>query len=366
MRGALLIPALCLPISASAETSARPCVPWRHIAAPSVADWTNTLFGIAGRSSADVWAVGSYDFSNGDERTYALHWDGRNWSLSATPNAPNDNRLTDVAVVGASEAWAVGYHLRDDHYKAGLVQHWDGRTWTITPLPDTGWETRLFGVDGVASNDVWAVGSAQGRALVLHWDGVAWRVAPVPRIARLRSEFYAVDARSRTDVWAVGYTAPERYPLIARWNGRAWRVTIMPRVGGGTLYGVAAISPTRAWAVGDKPPKRIGARHATLTVRWNGKRWGVVPSPTNRYVDTWLFGVAPQRTAVWAVGAYDVEQRTYPLTLRWDGRRWRRVRTAPVGQGTLNATAMLGPRDGWAVGEGERGLVLTQRLVGCR
>ena len=60
--------------------------------------------------------------------------------------------------------------------------------------------------------------------------------------------------------------------LIVRWNGRAWKRVPSPTPGGGTnLLGVAALSARSAWAVG-----RTGNRDSpakTLALRWNHPIW---------------------------------------------------------------------------------------------
>jgi hypothetical protein len=89
--------------------------------------------------------------------------------------------------------------------------------------------------------------------------------------------------------------------LIEHWNGRTWTAEKSPDPGGSSndnaLYGVAAISATNAWAVGDyynAPPD-----DRALIEHWNGKTWTAQTSPAYG----WLSSVtATSSTSAWAVG----------------------------------------------------------------
>ena len=83
----------------------------------------------------------------------------------------------------------------------------------------------------------------------------------------------------RPDAWAVGYyfNGMSNQTLVEHWNGKAWKVQPSLNPGGSTpptlrhqlnqLYGVAATSPTNAWAVGDY---YNGTSNQTLIEHWNG------------------------------------------------------------------------------------------------
>src|SRR5689334_3789544 len=55
--------------------------------------------------------------------------------------------------------------------------------------------------------------------------------------------------------------------------GLAWQ--IVPTSNATALYGVAAVTATDVWAVGQD----YTAGSLTLTMHWNGSAWSVVPSP---------------------------------------------------------------------------------------
>ena len=123
--------------------------------------------------------------------------------------------------------------------------------------------------------------------------------------------------------WDKGYV--ER-SLVEQWGGRSWRLQSSPVVVGGStstdyLGDVAAVSASSAWAVGFAG---AGPTDRTLTERWNGTSWHEVPSPTppGKVSDGRLLGVAAiSPSNAWAVGTWD----THCLVVRWDGAAWKRV-----------------------------------------
>ena len=138
-----------------------------------------------------------------------------------------------------------------------------------------------------------------------------------------------VAVTSVTNAWAVGNCYSQTNPpqtLIERWNGTRWTVQPSPNPEGSPnvheLHGVAAISATNAWAVGDN--HNIPTSYQTLIERWNGTGWTVQPSPNpgDSSHRRFLFGVAAtSATNAWAVGFYTDGTRHWTLVERWNGTR---------------------------------------------
>jgi len=199
----------------------------------------------------------------------------------------------------------------------------------------------VIGVGGLDHPEAWAEASAPGRCS-------PWRVAPVPPDpdATFTSQLLGVSGTSFRDVWAVGqYLGAPSAPLIVHWDGTAWSFVEAPS---GTderpLYGVAAVSPTDAWAVGWID--NFVSNHS-LAMHWDGQSWSVVSTP--KAPSDRLFGVgALSSSDVWAVGYWSDQYGVYPLTMHWDGAGWTHV-PAP-GVAVLYGVAGIEPDDVWAVG----------------
>jgi hypothetical protein len=291
-----------------------------EVAAPAT-PMCASVNGVAGRSTADIWAAGS---TNNGRDTHLRHWDGSSWSAVAgatIPLPPSGGRrqrstaLNAVAAIASADVWAVGMAEFQDFKRYALIEHWTGSAWQLVPGP-TGTGV-LYGITALAPSNVWAVGLAGGssgaQTLVTHWNGSKWTTVPSPN-ANLNNSLRGVAAVSATDVWAVGDSIKNAFDgvsvsktLVERWNGTSWSIVPSPNVGAGNnvLTGIAARSASDVWAVGydDDVTGSIPVRH-TLWLHWNGVRWSTVASPNAGTGDNTLTGViAPSATTdVWAWG----------------------------------------------------------------
>ena len=134
----------------------------------------------------------------------------------------------------------------------------------------------------------------------------------MPSPSPLATYLTSVSATSASNAWAVGYTGTGT--LVLRWNGKTWKRVSSPTPGpvsnpvssvGGTLIGVTAVSAASAWAVGTTGDCGCG-NGDSLILRWNGTAWKQVPSPTpggGRKAGAALGSVAAtSANNAWAVG----------------------------------------------------------------
>lgn len=263
-----------------------------------------------------------------------------------------------------------------------------GPAWSPVRTPDLGTRGNyLNDVDLVSAGGAsratgaWAVGNyfdtaAQAeRTLIQRFDGAGWSVVPSPNRGPADNFLFGVDALGPDDAWAVGsWTAPGNYlkTLALHWDGRAWSIVRTPTpgpVGYGHLDGVAVVAADDAWAVGSAEVS-IGITH-TLVEHWDGHAWTPVRSPNAGELPNALGSVAaagPQD--VWAVGSWFGSGDVYrTLAIHWDGAAWRIAPTPNVEGGSednmLSGLAVLGHGDAWAVG-GHGSRTLTERWDGHR
>ena len=151
---------------------------------------------------------------------------------------------------------------------APLILHWDGSAWSVVPSP-TANDGTLEGVVALARNDVWAVGSMFSTALLwhvpfaLHWDGRSWSSVAVPSPTPQGGRLFGVAALSPSKVYAVGQ-APGVPSLVLRWNGTGWARETTPATG--TVWDAAAAGTGTVWAVGQRGNPNIGVGR-TFTLR---------------------------------------------------------------------------------------------------
>ena len=251
---------------------------------------------------------------------------------------------------------------------AGTARPMGGRgctgAWTVAPQPAPAGSGGLNAAAATSSSDAWAVGSLfvqsdqTGNTVIEHHDGTSWSVVGSPDGPNaVQSSLDGVAARTPSDAWAVGtFIRPNNLirTLIERWDGSAWHRVKSPNAGtpaGGSLSGVAAVAADDAWAVGSFGQ---GAPSRTLIEHWDGTSWSVVASPNKGPFPNSLSSVAAiGPDDVWAVGAWFTKafvDRT--LVLHWDGTAWHRVVSPNAGQAEndLTSVAAVATDDVWAVG----------------
>lgn len=182
------------------------------------------LEAISADAANDIWAVGTYTTnstcSSCDLETFALHWNGTNWTDVPMPAVnrstdPNlEYRFTSIDAISSSEVWAAGYtdDLGSTSVLGTLIEHWDGTRWSIVPAPSPGTSAALTGISGTSPTGVWAVGydtpaGASGpQTLTLFWDGTSWTTIPSPNPDGPSQLQAATATPGSSTVWAVGLT----------------------------------------------------------------------------------------------------------------------------------------------------------------
>ena len=227
----------------------------------------------------------------------------------------------------------------------------------------------LTAVTTVSANDIWAVGyfftsNGAPQTLTEHWNGTNWSIVASPNVGIGDNYLNGVAAVSSSDVWAVGeeYSNGFYHMLLEHWNGTSWSVVTAPNVGlGQHLKSVVAISTNNVWAVGFY---YNGTVFQTLFIHWNGTSWSQVASPSAGTGDNYLQSLmVVSANNIWAVGFYFNGQETpgNTLTEQWNGTSWSIVSSPNVGTGGSNlwGGSATAANDVWAVGEAHNGSVYT-------
>jgi len=305
-------------------------------ASPSAPAWIldreesqpNSLGGIWGTSSGDVFSVGSgvvlrlHDgvwshetipmsvtsvqlgaiwgaslldiFAVGDAGTI-LHYDGTRWTTQLA-GTPSD--LHGVWGSSATDVYAVG--------RNGTVVHYDGASWRAET---TGTTATLSGIWGSAANDIFVVGSgtvlhydglswstqfsdaqlflgavwgtsgtdvfAVGRGTILHYDGLAW----TSQATLSAVDFTDVWGRSGSDVFAVGVISIV-YGVVYHYDGTSWSsVPGPPQVPLG-VWG----RPGELIVVGSRVPLNLVGPYRGVIAQYDGSQWTEYPWPNLRGV----------------------------------------------------------------------------------
>ncbi len=316
---------------------------WTRVTVPVPAGQQATLSAVDDLSPGNAWAVGT-SFSGGIGATPAgttliEHWNGTRWSIVPSPNpatgiAGDTDVVTSITGTGSDNLWVAGSDTNEANRTIQLLfEHWNGTAWTAvtspTPLQSAQFAT---GITAVSPDNVWAVGldeTGNSKTLAAHWNGKAWSIVPTPGITSagdVQNLLTGVSSDAAGDVWASGYAHNVHnqnsfhVPFVLHWTGTAWVLTRVPTLGteGSTLNGIQVLSPTDAWAVGQT--QESNGAILSLTEQFNGKTWGVVPSPdpgiSGRLKDNALDGVASAGGSnLFAVGSRATKGQSVNRTL---------------------------------------------------
>lgn len=250
---------------------------WKVVPSPSPTPGPAQLSGVAALSSKNAWAVGWYKGPHALE-TFVLHWNGTKWKRVRSPN-PSDpgirpyDPLAAVAALSARNVWAVGTYLHRKNHRHSyvtLVLHWNGKHWKRSPSANpggVGHTNELVAVAADPAGHLWAAGgyrngSGSEQPLVERRRTRGWRNVPA-RAAAVAAPQLALESLAplaANDVWAAGtYLDDTRdfapVALVEHWDGHSWSIVPTPHpvepTGFDALHGIAAVSSTDVWAVGE-------------------------------------------------------------------------------------------------------------------
>jgi len=202
--------------------------------------------------------------------------------------------------------------------------------------------------------------------LAERWDGTRWSVVPIPDPrSSAASVLLAVSCPAAATCEATGSygvqpnAVPER-TLTERWNGTSWQIVPSPNPHAieSTMFSVSCDSATDCKATGESFTEGhitdgIGSR--TLAEQGNGTQWSLVPTlnPAGSAEDqlSAIFCNAPQQCM--AVGSdVALAGSQIPLAERWNGTQWSRlfVPNPPLTESGLNGLSCPQPTLCVAVG----------------
>jgi len=232
------------------------------------------------------------------------------------------------------------------------------------PTPNPGpLSQQLVAVAANSPSDVWAVGqyrvntSGITATLTEHWNGSSWSVVPSPNVGNLASGLDGVVANGARNVMASGASNCNTgicQTLTERWNGTKWKIVPSPDVNSNSnpLNTITSNAANDVWALGDY---YTGSTFNTLAEHWNGTAWSIVPSANNGF--TALIGSAAVNTTdVWAVGEWQNGSIFQPYSMNWNGASWTTVLPPNVGaSGSIfqGASKIPNTTTVWAVGTSE-------------
>ncbi|MGA2210704.1 MAG: hypothetical protein ABSH30_13810 [Acidimicrobiales bacterium] len=316
-------------------------ISWSVQATPNPADAQGSLLaGVACTSANACTAVGISLNSSGVEVSLAEVWKANSWSIKTTPNPAGVEYsfLLGVSCTGASACVAVGLNLKDSDVEVPLAESWNGKSWTVqaTPNPAGAQESAtLSGVSCTAANACTAVGeytNGSGVTVTLaeSWDGTSWSIQATPNPSGAEgSSLSGVSCTGASSCTAVGdYSdgSGGEETLVEAWDGTSWSIQATPNPSGAQESGLSGVSCTLAsacTAVGSSTDS--SDNQTTLAESWDGGSWSIeaTPNPSGAEGSS-LSGVSCTTAgACTAVGgSTDGSDDLTTLAESWDGGSW--------------------------------------------
>lgn len=295
-----------------------------------------SLFGVSCTSPRACTAVGSTDDASLGSVPVAERWDGRHWTVQATPNRAYvyQAALSAVSCVSSSACVAVGTYGNDRFSGTAFAERWDGSQWSIDAVPNPAPASYLVGVSCTSPTACLAVGSFWDsatrltRLLAERWDGRIWAIQEIPEPVGGSSAYLAsVSCTSSTSCMAVGNLTDitgHASPLTARWDGSQWTLAVAAVPAGvpdGTFSGITCTSSTECIAVGFLTNVTGGS--LPLAERWHAGAWTVlaISNPVGWQLSSLSSVWCTTAAACTAVGGPFISGRG-PFAERFDGKRW--------------------------------------------
>lgn len=184
-----------------------------------------------------------------------------------------------------------------------------------------------------------------------------WNIVPSPNQSSANNFLLGVAALSPTDAWAVG-------SHIEHWDGTSWSIVPNPV---GTLSGVTALSTNNVWAVGEVYNSSKKG-DSTLVEHWDGTSWSIVPSWNSWRRNNILNAVTqvPGTKYLWAAGdSYTWSKgSTRTLIEDWNGTSWGEVPNQnPGSYNYLYGVTAIARNNIWAVGSFTNALGSSQAFI---
>ena len=335
------------------------------------------------------FAVGESSLTGSQASTLVERWNGKAWTIVASPNPPATKfaRLYSVSCTSATSCFAVGSQIKTGVTpNIPLVERWNGTKWSIvtTPAATTSPHNQpfLLGVSCTSASFCVAagyvfLGDSSGQfvgsnPLVEQCNGTKWSLGRDSRHrpASTASRLDAVSCTSPTACFAVGNQNLKVRPpgsfadgpvsLTERWDGKHWTVvpTASPTIGSGaTLLSVSCTAKTNCLAAGEYLEGDVG-RPGLLTERWDGKHWTLLASHTPSRAYTWLNGISCTGTTSCMTVGYSSGSTSngggaLTLTERWNGMSWSIAPSAAAGvaSGILGSVSCAQATSCMAVGQ---------------
>jgi hypothetical protein len=234
---------------------------WSVVPSPNPSKKHNILYGVVAISDSDVWAVGAHQDASGVWHTLTEHWDGSSWSVIPSVDVGSSgNHFYAVKANASNDVYAVGQSASAGFPNTALIEHWDGRSWSVVASPADAATALPLGVTATSSS-LTVVGQQETDTAPYTTYVASGALGPLtiqntPNVALAENDLFGATTAVDGSTWAVGWAldiaAGVHAPLILQRVNGVWSVVAnpgFPNLDSG-LESITAVPGGGLWAVG--------------------------------------------------------------------------------------------------------------------
>lgn len=236
---------------------------WSVVPSPSPGVRQNILYGVAAITDTDVWAVGAFEDANDLWHTLTEHWNGTAWTVvNAVEAGTTGNQFYAVKALASNNVYAVGQQAGAGFPSQALIEHWDGKSWSVVASPaDPAASALPLGLTATASS-LTLVGEQETDTVpytsyVASGAPTALSIQSTPTMGTGENDPFAVTIANDGTMWVVGWAinpASDLHdPLVLQGVNGVFSLGSVPNPSNLGDSGFAAITTVPGggmWAVG--------------------------------------------------------------------------------------------------------------------
>jgi hypothetical protein len=129
-----------------------------------------SLNGMTNFGPSDVWAVGTGP-KGATKGALIAQWNGSSIVRASIPSEAGGSSLSAVSGTSASDIWAVGAYADAQGQPHTLLYHYNGRAWSLAASPPGGNGVSIL---ALSPTDVWMMVATVGGRALYQWNGSTW------------------------------------------------------------------------------------------------------------------------------------------------------------------------------------------------
>ena len=231
---------------------------WTAQELPHLSDYTHAkMYDLSCSSVRWCVAVGIYEVTTHQERSFAYWWNGSSWHHMTVPMATKQF-VNSVVCFSSTNCLGVG----TEHFHLDirpLAEKWNGYRWQVVAMTQPLSNSNLERMACSSSTSCHALGTTNSRMLSETWNGVRWTIDPATSPSAIAPDFADVVCPRANFCLGVGWAGATSHvvPTSVSWNSNQWRALLPPsgaHSNNDVIFAVSCPTAHYCQAVGETNP----------------------------------------------------------------------------------------------------------------